>query len=443
MGKKVLVLGAGLVARPLVHYLLERTDYQIVCASRTVGKAEELIKGYSRGKAVPLNVTDLASLEELIKDSDLAISLVPYIHHVAIARLCIKNKKHMVTTSYVSDAMKALHIEAEKAGIMILNEIGLDPGIDHMSAMRVIDKVVKHGGKVTSFKSFCGGLPAPEANDNPMGYKFSWSPLGVLMAGRNAAKYMKDGKIVDIPGPELFSNHWSLEVPGQGMFEAYPNRNSMPYQDLYGLKDVKNMFRGTLRNPGWCAFWYKMAHLGWLNDTPRTDLKGKKWSEILRSMVPGNGNLPDDLCKHWKVTRTSDEIKRIEWLGLAADVVVPEGPKHLLELLCEHLIKKLEFKPGERDMIVLFHDFSAEYPGKRERITSILVDYGIPNGDSAMSRTVSLPAAISVRLMLEGKFGRIKGVQIPIMPELYNPVLDELETLKIKCVENFSLEAEK
>lgn len=437
MGKKVLVLGAGLVARPLVHYLLEKTDSQVICASRTVSKAEELIKGYPRGKAVPLNVTDLPSLEELIKDSDVAISLVPYSHHVAIAKICIKHKKQMVTTSYVSDAMKALHGEAEKAGILILNEIGLDPGIDHMSAMRVINKVLKNGGKVTSFRSYCGGLPAPEANDNVMGYKFSWSPLGVLMAGRNAAKYMKDGKVVDIPGPELFSNHWPLEVPGHGMFEAYPNRNSMPYQDLYGLKDVRNMFRGTLRNPGWCAFWYKMAHLGWLSDAPRTDLKGKKWSEILRPMVSGSGKLLEDLCKHWKVKKESDEIKRIEWLGLAGDSIIPEGPKHLLDLLCEHLIKKLEFKPGERDMIVLFHDFSAEYPGKKERITSILVDHGIPKGDSAMSRTVSLPAAIAVRNMLEGKFNKIKGVQIPIIPEIYNPVLDELETLKIKCVENF------
>jgi saccharopine dehydrogenase-like NADP-dependent oxidoreductase len=439
MAKKVLILGAGLVARPIVHYLLEKTEHTVICASRTVAKAEELIKGYSRGKAVSLNVSDAQSLEILIKDCDIAISLVPYTHHVAVAELCIKHKKDMVTTSYVSDAMRALDGPARAAGIVVLNEIGLDPGIDHMSAMRIINHVAKNGGTVTSFQSYCGGLPAPEANTNPLGYKFSWSPRGVLMAGRNAAKYLKEGKIVDIPGPELFNNHWPVEVPDYGTLEGYPNRNSLPYIELYGLKETKTMFRGTLRNPGWCKFWYKMAHLGWLNDSPRTDLTGKTWADVLRALVPGKGNLLEDLCKHWNLKPTDDEIKRLEWLGLLGSEKVPADQNNVLDLLCAHLIKKLEFQPHERDMIVLFHDFAAHYPGgKRERITSALIDHGIPDGDSAMSRTVSLPAAIATRLILDGTFATLKGVHIPVMPEVYNPVLDELEAMKIKCVEKFT-----
>ncbi len=433
--QNVLVLGAGLVARPLVHYLLQKTPHTVICASRTVAKAEELVRGFARGHAKPLNVEDKGSLEALIENCDVAISLVPYIHHVTIAELCIKHKKHMVTTSYVSDKMKALDVAAREAGILILNEIGLDPGIDHMSAMRIIDRVHRDGGQVHAFKSYCGGLPAPEANTNPLGYKFSWSPRGVLMAGRNTAKYLEEGRVVEVPGPELFNNHWLIEVPGAGAFESYFNRNSLPYQEIYGIKEARTLYRCTLRNPGWCEFWYRMAALGWLNDTPRNDLAGKTWGQVLRTMVPGKGSLHDDLCKHWGMSPEANPVQRLTWLGLDGDAPVPAGPNNLLDLLCAHLMKKLELGPKERDMIVLFHDFMAVYPTRTERITSTLIDCGQPEGDSAMSRTVSLPAAIAVRHILEGNFANVRGVQIPVMPEVYNPVLDELETMGIRCLD--------
>jgi len=443
VAKKILVLGAGLTARPLIHHLLEQTEHELVCADIEYDKASKLVQGYSRGHATTLNVADKPSLDGLVKDCDMTVSLLPFTLHVSVAELCIRHRKHLVTTSYVSDAMRALDKPAREAGILILNEIGLDPGIDHMSAMRVIDKVTRKGGKVTSFRSYCGGLPAPDSNDNPMGYKFSWSPRGVLMAGRNNSRYMESGKIIEIPGPELFKHHWYLNVPNYWAFEAYPNRDSMPYIELYGLKHARTMFRGTLRNPGWCQFWYKMARLGWLDDRPREDLKGKTWSQVFRPMVPGNGDLLDDLCAHWDVPLDADEIRRIKWLGLASDEKTPEGPNNLLDLLCAHLIVKLEFKfeEGERDMVVLFHEFEADFeadtPGKKEYITSTLVEFGIPKGDSAMSRTVTLPAAIAVRNILNGNFNKLTGVHIPVLPEIYNPVLDALETLKIKCVEAF------
>lgn len=435
MGKKILVLGAGLVSKPLVQYLLEKTEHEVVCASRTVSKAADLVRGHQRGSAVALNVSDTAALEELVKSCDLAVSLLPYTHHVTVAEFCLKHRRHLVTTSYVSPAMRALDAKAKEAGVCLLNEIGLDPGIDHMSAMRVINEVAKKGGKVVSFRSYCGGLPAPEANDNPLGYKFSWSPRGVLMAGRNAAKYLDDGTLLEIPGPELFKHYWYINVPGCGPFEAYPNRDSMPFMETYGLQSARTMFRGTLRNPGWCQFLYKMAGLGWLNEEPRTDLAGKTWANVLRGMVPGSGDLIADLCTHWGVPIDADPIKKIKWLGLTSDDPVPDGPNNLLDLLCAHLMKKLELRPGERDMIILYHEFEAEYAdGKRQQITSTLVDFGVPHADSAMSRTVSLPAAIAVRHILAGSI-TLTGVHTPVLEPLYSPVLTELESLGITCKE--------
>ena len=250
--KKTLVLGAGMVSRPLVRYLLDQPEYHVTMASRTVSKAEKIINGHDRGKSVSLNVNDDALLEKLVAESDVTVSLLPYEYHVKVAKLCIKHKKHLVTTSYVSESMQKLDNEAKKAGVLLLNECGLDPGIDHMSAMRIIHGVEENGGKIIIFRSTTGALPAPEANNNPFGYKFSWSPRGVLLASRNAAKWLEDGKEISIPGEKLFENYTLQDVPGVGTFENYPNRNSLPYKDIYGLKDAKTVYRGTFRMTGWC-----------------------------------------------------------------------------------------------------------------------------------------------------------------------------------------------
>jgi len=221
--KRVLILGAGLVSRPHVRYLLNVPGFEVTVASRTVSKAEALIQGHAQGRALALDVDDQGALDALIEECDLAVSLLPYVHHPVVARLCVKHRKHMVTTSYVKDAMRALDGAAREAGVVLLNEVGVDPGIDHMSAMKVIHNVERRGGRITSFDSWCGGLPAPEANDNPLGYKFSWSPKGVLLAGRNPARFLKDGQIVEVPGEELFDHYWTVQIQGLGEFECYPN----------------------------------------------------------------------------------------------------------------------------------------------------------------------------------------------------------------------------
>lgn len=435
MTKNVLVLGAGLVAKPLVQYLLDQNDFKVTVASRTVEKAKQLIGNHPRGEAMGLDVTDAKALSTLIPKCDLAVSLVPYTHHVTVANVCLEYKKHMVTTSYVSDAMRAFDGAAKKAGVCILNEIGLDPGIDHMSAMKIIHDIQGGGGKVTSFYSYCGGLPAPEANTNPFGYKFSWSPRGVVLAGRNNARYLKEGKIIEIPGKDLFDHYWKLPVEGLGDFEAYPNRDSLGYIDLYGLKGISTMFRGTLRNQGWCKTWKKIADMGFLDDAKKYDFSKLTYKKFVAGLINSKGaDIKAELAKNLKLEATSDVIGRIDWLGLFEDKTPFLKEGSALDLLVAVLLEKLQYEKGERDMIVLRHEFLGEYPNKKEKVTSTLVDYGIPNGDSAMSRTVGLPAAIASRMILQNRIN-LTGVHIPVLPEIYEPVLDELEQHGIRFTE--------
>jgi saccharopine dehydrogenase (NADP+, L-glutamate forming) len=435
--KNVLILGAGLVAKPLVRYLLDQPDFHVKVASRTVSKAEKLVGGHPRGEAQPLNVDDTATLKNLISQADLVISMVPYTHHVTVANLCIELKKHMVTTSYVSENMKKLDRKAKDAGILILNEIGLDPGIDHMSAMKIIHAVKNKGGRIASFYSYCGGLPAPEANTNPWGYKFSWSPRGVVLAGKNSARYLKDKKEVNIPSQDLFTHFWEMQIEGLPKFEAYPNRDSVPYIELYGISDTDSMYRGTFRYPGWCQTMKKIVELGFLDDK-EMDVAGLSYADFLRKLIKKQKgtDLKKELATYLKIGENSEPIKRFDWLGLLSDEKLPCEKGSPLDIFANRLLEKLQYQEGERDMIVLHHEFIAEYPKdkKKEKITSTLIDFGIPHGDSAMSRTVGLPAAIGATLILQEKI-KATGVHIPVTPLIYEPTLKELEKQGIVCKE--------
>ena len=436
MTKKVLVLGAGLVSKPLVRYLFDKTDYLVVMASRTVSKVKKIIDNHPCGIAVELDVSDDAQLEKLVSESDLTVSLLPYTYHVKIAKQCIKHKKHLVTTSYVSDKMRALDNEAKKTGILLLNECGLDPGIDHMSAMRVIHEVEEKGGKVTSFKSSTGALPSHEANNNPFGYKFSWAPRGVLLASKNPSKWLENGKIKEYPGEQLFENYYIQEISSIGSFENYPNRNSVPYKDIYGLKDAHTVYRGTLRMTGWCETMRKIVALGWLSEEPLKNFKGKTYADITRNLV--NAIPKDDLikvtAKFLGLNTYSTVIKRLEWLGIFSNEKLPSDKDNPLDYLNVLTLKKMSLGENERDMTVMHHEFIAEYPSKKEYITSTLLDYGIIGEDSSVARTVSIPAAIAVKMILESKI-KLTGVHIPVLPEIYNPILDELEGISIKFKE--------
>ena len=432
--KKILVLGAGLVSRPLVVYLLNR-KYSVTVASRTVSKANALIEGFANGKAIELNVHNTEQLQQLIQECDLTISLVPYTYHVQIAELCIKHGKHLITTSYVSPAMRALNEQAIHKDICILNEIGLDPGIDHMSAMQIINRVEKSGGKVTSFKSYCGGLPSKTSNTRPLGYKFSWSPRGVVMAGKNTGQFMENDKIIFIPGSDLFKYYEIIDIEGAGTFEAYTNRDALPYKDLYGLHDASTIFRGTIRNIGWCYTMKKARDLGLFNDEQRADLKGITFHDLMLKLIdqPDSYDIIEDTAYFLNVDKHATVIKNFEWLGLFSNNLVPVADS-VMDVFCEILLSKLSMEEDDLDLIILYHRFINEYKNKKELITSILIDTGIPNGDSAMSRTVSLPAAIAAAMLLENKI-KIRGVHIPVQSEIYNPVLQELSHLGINFKE--------
>jgi len=428
--KRILLLGAGLVTKPLVDYLMKVPGFFITVASRTLSKAEALVSKHPRGEAKLLQDMEkngMRILRELVPEHDIVISLLPYKYHVIIADLCIEHKKHLVTTSYVSKGMKERDTAAKKAGVILLNEIGVDPGIDHMSAMQVIDSVKSRGGKIIIFRSYCGGLPAPEANDNPFGYKFSWSPRGVVLAGTNTARYLEDGKEVFIPEGHLFKNFHTIKVKGLGELEAYPNRDSIRYRELYGLDGLNTIYRGTLRNKSWCRTWQKITELGLLS-RDEIDLSGKTYREFLADLINADPekNMKEQLADKLELDPDDPVIAKIEWAGLISDEKISWDKGAPIDILIDLLVKKLSYRPGERDMIVMQHVFGAEYPdGRRENIISTFIDYGIPYGDTAMARTVGLPAAIATRLILQDKITG-SGVLIPVIPDYYRPILKEL-----------------
>jgi len=430
--KTILVLGAGMVSRPMIRYLLDQPEYHVIMASRTVSKAEQMIDGHPQGEAVSLDVNDDKKVENLVSKADVVVSLLPYTYHVKVAEMCIRYKKQMITTSYVSDAMRALDNKAKTAGILILSECGLDPGIDHMSAMRIIHTIEHNRGKVTSFKSTTGALPSHEANNNPFGYKFSWSPRGVLLASRNAAKWLENGKEVSIPGEQLFENYCLQDIKGTGAFENYPNRNSLPYKEIYGLKDAKTVYRGTFRMTGWCETLRAIVALGWLNEELPKNFTGITYGDLTRHLIGAKpkDDLPQTTAKYLGLKPYAAIIKRLEWLGLFGNKPLPKDKNSPLDYLNVLTLEKMSMGPHERDMVVMHHEFIAEYPSKKEYITSTLVDYGIPDGDTSVARTVALPAAIAVKMVLNKQI-TMTGVHIPVIPEIYNPILDELEEIGI------------
>jgi saccharopine dehydrogenase-like NADP-dependent oxidoreductase len=434
--EKILVLGAGMVSRPMIQYLLDQPDIHVIMASRTVSKAEKMIDGHPQGEAFSLDVNDDKKVEDFVSKADVVVSLLPYTYHVKVAEMCITHKKHMITTSYVSDAMRALDKKAKNAGILILNECGLDPGIDHMSAMRIIHDIEKNKGKVVSFRSTTGALPSHEANNNPFGYKFSWSPRGVLLASRNAARWLEDGKEISIPGEQLFENYSLQDIKGVGTFENYPNRNSVPYKDIYGLKNATTVYRGTFRMTGWCETLRSIVALGWLNEELPTGFSGKTYGDLTRHLIGAKpkDNLPFTTALYLGLKPYSAIIKRLEWLGLFGDMLLPKDKNNPLDYLNTLTLQKMSMGEHERDMVVMHHEFIAEYPSKKEYVTSTLVDYGIPDGDTSVARTVALPAAIAVKMILKEEIN-MTGVHIPVIPEIYNPILDELEDMGIKFEE--------
>ncbi|KAE9965041.1 Saccharopine dehydrogenase [NADP(+), L-glutamate-forming] [Venturia inaequalis] len=436
-GRNALLLGSGFVATPTVD-VLSKANVSVTVACRTLEKAKKLAGNFKNANAISLDVNDTAALEAEVAKYDVTISLIPYTYHAAVIKACIKAKKHVVTTSYVSPAMMELDAAAKEAGITVMNEIGLDPGLDHLYAIKTIDEVHKAGGKITSFLSYCGGLPAAECSDNPLGYKFSWSSRGVLLALKNAASYYKDGKRVDVSSADLMATAKPYHTGFQGYnFVAYPNRDSTPYRERYSIPECNTIIRGTLRYAGFPEFVKALVDIGYLSDSPEDFLKpdapATTWKEITAKILGSKSNAIEDL--EWAISSktsfaSTEEKSRIleglNWIGLfSSDLVAGKG--NPLDTLCAVLEKKMEFGPGERDLVMLQHRFEIENAdGSKETRTSTLCDNGDPNGYSAMAKLVGIPCGVAVLQVLDGKISD-KGILAPMDPKINDPIMAELK----------------
>ncbi|KAK9462852.1 Saccharopine dehydrogenase [Lipomyces oligophaga] len=434
LNRKVLLLGSGFVAKPTVEILAARPDTQVTVACRTLEKAKELAGDSASTNAISLDVTDPAALDAAIKNCDLVISLIPYIYHATVAKAAIVNGKNTLTTSYISPAIQALDEDAKKAGVVVFNEIGLDPGIDHLYAVKAIDEIHQQGGKVTSFLSYCGGLPAPEDSDNPLGYKFSWSSRGVLLALRNTARFYLDGKTVEIPGPELMKSAKPYFVYPGYSFLAYGNRDSTGFRELYKIPEAQTVIRGTLRYQGFTDFVLVLVDIGMLDDSEKDYFKSAiPWKEAFAQHIGAKSSSETDLLAaiESKATFSSEEektriIKGMRWLGLFSDKpITPKG--NALDTLCATLEELMQYEPGERDFVILQHKFGITWPdGSTETRTSTLADYGDPKGYSSMARLVGTPCAVAAELILDGYFKQT-GVVAPYSPEICDPLRNILK----------------
>jgi saccharopine dehydrogenase-like NADP-dependent oxidoreductase len=436
--KKVLILGAGLVVKPMVEYLLNN-NFELMVASPMKERADEMINGNPLGISLDWSMDDPAMLEKLIADYDITVSLLPYKYHSDVANVCLRHGKSLVTTSYIQPGMMELDESAKKAGILFLNEIGLDPGIDHMTAMKIIDHIHKKNGKVEEFYSLCGALPAPEAADNPLKYKFSWSPKGVILASRNSALYLKKGRSVYIEQADLFKDRFNYNFPGIGDLDVYPNRDSVSYIDIYGIPETKTMYRGTFRYKGWCETLDVMKSLNMLDDSVK-DYHGKSYAEFLAERSGSETkDLVKTLAKKLGISIQSVALQSLDYLGFFSDEKLQYHQTTPFEITSDRMIKKMLLSAGERDMVILKHIFLASYPdGQREVIKSSMLDFGSPSTNTSISRTVALPAAVAVKMILENKI-EVKGVHRPVIPEIYKPVLEELKTLGVEMKEEYGL----
>jgi saccharopine dehydrogenase-like NADP-dependent oxidoreductase len=438
--KRVVLLGAGLVAGPVVRHLSAR-GVTITIAANNPQRARQLLhSGRDRsgqagsgqagsGQVVDWQADDRARLVSLLSKFDsppLVISLLPAAFHPSVARVCIDHGCHLVTASYTSEEMWSLDEAAKNAGITLLNEIGLDPGIDHMSAMQLLDRIRERGSEVLSFRSYCGGLPAPEAADNPLRYKFSWSPEGVLRATLAAARYLEDGREVVLSAEEVPEHRHHVAIEGLGELEAYANRDSLDYREIYRLDQVETLYRGTLRYPGWCETISALRSLGLLSTEPAA---AKSWREILAAALDCR---PADVDAQLAERHSAQLGSLFSFLGLLRDDS-PLGDAVPLAALARVMSEKMPFAEGERDLVVMHHEVTEKRPDKtRVRHLASLQAYGDsdPAGDTAMAKTVGLPVAIAAALLIDGRLAQ-KGVCIPVQKTIYDPVLAELAGLGI------------
>jgi len=434
--KRILVLGAGRSAAYLIARLLEdatEREWFVTVADANVGLARDRVGNHPTAEAIAFDVNDAALRSSQIARADVVVTMLPARFQDLVAWDCVNHGKHLISVSYRGQTVRELDTDARRKGVMLLCEMGLDPGIDHMSAMAVIRKLEADGGRIVGFCSYGSGLPAPDSVHNPLRYVVTWEPRNVVMAGLQGAQYMEDDQIKIVPFHEVFDHTWPVELDGVGMLEAYANRDSLAYMKQFGLDHVRTMIRGTLRYPGWSETWSQIVRLGLPNETlDIPDMSERTYGEVTEMFLPGiasGSSLEQRVARFLNINPTGKIMENLRWLGLFSDETIGTCRGDTSSaMLIQLLQNKLPLLPDQRDMIALVHEIDVEYPGTDrhpDRVTSTLVTKGEAGGFTAMSKTVGLPVVIAVRLLIEGKLPQTGSV-IPTHPSIVEPVLEEL-----------------
>jgi len=439
--KNILVIGAGLSASSLIRYLLENSEEQewkVNIGDLSEELAKLKVNGHPNGNAFKFDVNDVKQRTEWIKKSDIVVSMLPAFMHFEVAKACVEYGVNMVTASYVSKEILTLNDEAEKKDILLLNEIGVDPGIDHMSAMQVLDRLKDEACHLTQFESNTGGLVAPKYDNNPWNYKFTWNPRNVVLAGQgSASQFLHNGRYKYIPYHKLFERTERINILDLGEFEVYPNRDSLKYMKIYNLENVETMFRGTIRRVGYSKAWNSFVQLGLTDDTYiYKESMTHTYRQFINSFTKYETTTPveEKVANYLKLDIESRVMYLLRWTGIFEDKVIGLKDATPAQILQHLLEQKWSMDNDDKDMIVMQHQFVYENKGVMKKLTSSMVVYGEDQTHTAMSITVGTPVAIAVKMILNGKI-KSKGVKIPIDKDIYTPILTELENYNVKFIE--------
>lgn len=439
MGRKILVIGAGRSSSTLIKYLLDNSqaeDWHVVVGDMDTELARSKVRGHQRAEVLKLNALDDDQRSVHIADADLVISMLPASFHGKVASDCMRFSKSVITPSYVTDEILAMNHDAIDKGLMVLNEMGLDPGIDHMSAMEVFDRIRNQGGTITRFESFTGGLVAPESDNNPWNYKFTWNPRNVVLAGQGGtARFIQNNRFKYIPYHRLFERVKPIEIEGYGSFEGYANRDSLSYIQHYGLEGIPTIYRGTLRRAGYSEAWNVLVQLGLTDDSFAIgDSENMTYREYLNSFLFYDEDMSVE-NKLRQYLEMSDEVfEKIKWLGLFSDEKIGLTRATPAQILQKVMERVMSLDDDDKDMIVMWHRFDYELNGKTSELSSSMVVIGEDQEQTAMSKTVGLPVGIAAKMMLNGTLNR-PGVHLPTKADIYSPILEELKDFGIEFVE--------
>ncbi len=431
----MVILGAGRSSTHLIQHLLENAAswrIHVRVGDGILAVADEKVRGHEHGSVFEFDAQNVEMMDREVAQSDLVISMLPAFMHPTVAKLCLKHYKHLITPSYVSPEMMAMNDEAVGKGLIFINELGVDPGIDHMSAMQIIDDLRSKGANIQGFYSLCGGLIAPKSDNNPWKYKVTWNPRNIVLAGAGGlAHFREEGREKLIPYGRLYSELMSIDIPGYGSFDGYANRDSMAYEKLYNLEGIPTLYRGTLRRPGFSQAWSHLVNWGMTDDQKVMNWEGMSMMDFTQTF------LPRDSAKWIQETVSKEELFKLQWLGLwdITPVPIEKGtPAQVIQKLIE---ERWELSPNDCDMLVMCHLFDYELEGKKYRLQSNMVMEGEDASNTAMSATVGLPMAMSVPYILNGIW-EDRGVIIPVRRHIYQALLAELKTKGIEFHEQIN-----